>query len=305
MTKSKFFILILATGLLSSCDRKASEVAQVKIKLPEKRVSKGVVALSGGTTSWGLANPSTIAEIDCYAVITAAADFPAGQCEDLAGTPVASASYLTGLYAPGAEILLTLDPGKQRTISVLGFKSSAASCMGMFDAGFASTQFSSPLLVGKTTVDLVAGDNDVTIGASLTGASQIEKCSGGAFTAWPRCKPTIASATYLGQGQISLTGTCLDQASTLQIENATDGVISSLSIASKAATNLVGTATTNLILSKAKVYRLLVTTASAQTASVGLNLASKFVVKSDGVVIGNLISGQIGCDVHGEIRYLS
>lgn len=253
-----------------------------------------VKALSVGL--WGLAAPTTIAEMDCYGILVAGSDLAPGVCSLSDSTQVLG-NLLAGQFAAGSDGVIEVPAGKGRNLAVFGFVSNSGTCENQFGASFDPAKFSAPMIVGQVTADLSAGDVTVTVPVSMTAAKTIVSCSGNAYGDFPKtptCTPTLASASYLGQGQIQLTGTCLDQSTGISLVNVTDSLTTATSIISKTATQALVQMTTSLAVSRLKNYQILIATAQAQVATpVNLSVSADLAVYEGSTLLGKYLSGKI------------
>lgn len=293
--------------VLSGCTFRENQKSVVRFKLPEKRMSAPIQSTVKSTAKsaaalpavglWGAAPASSIAEIDCYGITLQAAGLAEGQCL----TPESEAllvSELHGQYAAGSEVALDVPAGSARTFGVIGYRAVNGICADQMSAGFNPAQYSAPVFVGKVTADIDKKEVSVTIPVSMTDSKVIEKCEGRAYGVWPRtpaCTPTLASATYLGNGDLQLNGSCLDQTQSLAIKEVAGNVTTNTTVVSKTPTQLVVKLLTNLVIQRSKSYQMLLTDARAQTATstVSLQVNDDFVVKSNGTLLGTYISGKI------------
>jgi WD40 repeat protein len=266
---SKTVLLLLSCGLALGCERlfKSTSSGNVKLQLPAKRMSSANanVRNQSATSLWGVAAPSTAGEADCYAVYLQAADLQAGSCLAQDGTTIHSISRLFGQFAAGSNIEIEMPIGNGRTIGVYAFNSSTGTCEAAVVAGFDSSKYSTPVLIGSTTLDVKVGPNTASISASFKDAKTVESCLGDAFAglpgqSWPACSLGIGKVAY-NNGQMNIAGACLNGATSVAIRDETTSSVTPLTIAAKSASLLTAKLSGNLTLAAGHVYKLLISTA--------------------------------------------
>ena len=187
------FVLAIAALLFGACTPKsASSSSTVSFKLPsqsdlksasQRQSSKSVAASSVGSSPWGLTDPATIAEINCFVVFFQGveAEHSRNTCSDSAGKTVARPGAYYGGFVPGATVELSVPSGKQRTISIVGFKASSAQKCADLKTKLETKEFSAPLILGASTQDLENPENRISIEIGLTKAVKFDKCTGPDF----------------------------------------------------------------------------------------------------------------------------
>ncbi len=139
--------------------------------------------LGVGSQNWGLSHPSSNGEIDCFVVLVEVPeDDEPGICFDDDGKELLRATAIAGPALSGEILELTVPSGNDRTVYVLGVKTNDGGCDG--DASVITFEdratLGPPVIIGKVTTDLIAGDNTVTVAAAATGSEpKIESCFGG------------------------------------------------------------------------------------------------------------------------------
>jgi hypothetical protein len=122
----------------------------------------------GRTTSETLTlTPATLADFDCYAVNVVASDIPVeSRISQCVGAPLSSnrrAGILGGMIAAGGgSIDLKVTAGTSRTFQLLGFKTTATSCLAVEDVLSKRVEMktSQPYLLAETTIDI---QSDATV----------------------------------------------------------------------------------------------------------------------------------------------
>lgn len=285
--------IILTSIVVISCTREAKEKTVLKIKLPEKMMSSKSLKTLSSTSLWGVQAPSSVTAADCFAVYAAQPDLPNASCSAISGENVISVNKFSGMAPAGGNLEIELLPGKAREIGVIAFKSSNGSCQGMMDGILNMINYSAPLVVGKTTMDLVAGTTEVSIPVTTTNAKSFESCSGEPLGAWPinNCTPSIAKMISTGSGELSIEGSCLNNATSLEILNASTSEKTGLNIISKTANSLKTKLSASLTMNAGVVYKLIMNTASAQVvAPISLQIGSSLAVYTNGTKVGNFLT---------------
>lgn len=192
ITRSHTLLGILAVllAIATGCTRAEEESSRLQLKVPDKIANHMFqVGTYSATSPWGLAQPTTLTEIDCYAIFLTPTNGAANTCYDANNYEVAKLSGLYGLYSAGSVITIDVPSGAERTVSILAFNS-AGSCNKTLASNFNSIHYSAPLIVGKKDVVFTPGDVNVNINISLTNAATIETCKGPLFgmfsnNTWP------------------------------------------------------------------------------------------------------------------------
>ncbi len=164
------------------CTRDVGPKTTLKFSLPQTgslSTSSTDKSLLLSNTAWGLSDPASFSEINCYAVFVSAPGVSNGSCVRSDGSVAFSAMLMAGLYPAGATVELDVPSGAKRTLRLVGFKSSTAAACGLSIQALSASQYSSPFEMGNTTVDLVPDVvNNVSLLASLTAAGKFHSCAG-------------------------------------------------------------------------------------------------------------------------------
>jgi alpha-tubulin suppressor-like RCC1 family protein len=242
--------LAMVAVILSGCTKPStSSSSKVSFQLPaasSAAVYKTSDKISAsGVGDWGLSDPVNAGEINCYSVAVAIpkSDLPAGTCQGADKTTILQANMLKGGFAAGSSVALEIPSGSARTISLFGFKAVNGRCTD-FEISFSRRYLSRPLLIASATVDLVPGDQAITLNASLTSSQAIDSCPnmaidfttarGGIDKALVLAKPA-AGDVYGGStiAAVPFTGTCKNDGDVVAIF-ADDASVGSASCASGA-----------------------------------------------------------------------
>lgn len=183
---TRYWLLAISMFFSLGCTRELGPTTKLKFSLPQTGFSTATKGQSdslqaSSNNTWGLTNPNSFSELNCYAVFVSTPEAAEGQCLKSDGTVAFSANLMAGLYPAGSTVELDAPAGQKRTIRLVGFKSStAAACGTSLASGLNFSSYSAPFEVGRATVDLAPNVvNNVTILASLTSNGQFHSCSGG------------------------------------------------------------------------------------------------------------------------------
>lgn len=292
MKTFSFTLLLTFIITFSACTRKAAEKTVLKIKMPEKIMSSKSVSIKESTSLWGVQAPSAVGAADCFAVYATQPDLNNSTCTASTGEAVVSVNKFAGMVSAGSNIEIELTPGKSREIGVIAFKSASGTCQGMMDGNLAAN-YSAPMIVGKATMDLASGTTEVSIPVTTTNAKTFESCSGEPLSSWPvrSCTPSIAKMVSTGGGELLVEGTCLDSTTSLEILNSSTSEKTPLNILSKTGTFLKTKLSSSLTMGAGVVYKLVVSTASAQVvAPISLQIGSSLAVYSNGAKVGGFLT---------------
>ncbi|MFN7825317.1 MAG: hypothetical protein ACK5P6_08145 [Pseudobdellovibrionaceae bacterium] len=168
-----FFFLGLFTAFSIGCTRKSSNKAMVTLEIPalknasSKLSSQKVISDGGG--NWGGSDPSTIGEVNCWAVFVGGPAASQSKCAVGSGSSVRVFKFneMEGLVSAGSTLQMEVDAG-QRTFYAIGFKSTNGSCPDLnpnSDMDFQN--LSNPYVLGEVTQDLKPGDASVNISVTL------------------------------------------------------------------------------------------------------------------------------------------
>lgn len=259
----KLYLLCLWGLSLSGCSLLNREVVEFKLKLPEKNQSAALRASELPGTRWGFAEPSSVNAIDCYVVYTQEQSSPSGQCYDLSGQALFPVDSVVGQYAAGSEIALEMKSGQQKTIGLIGFTAKNGSCSNVGALDFQSSQYSRPVHVGKKTVDLMPGTQEITVDVSLESAQVVEKCVVQNQLVLPVCNTQITNIKY-NNNQVEVSGDCLGEVQSLSLLNDKGIEEVALTISSKLEKTLTAGLAKNFTMKAGAAYHLLVKTGYSQ-----------------------------------------
>lgn len=181
----KVIILLFSALLLIACERK-SERAQVRLQFPaistkqNASISKVTAQNHGG--SWGVPVPTSISDINCFAVFVGG---PEASLRDKSCAKGEDSTFerfyfhhVQGFTSIQSELVFDLEPGPGRTFFVLGVKSTAGQCPAFENMN--QSLISNPLLIGRAQSDLKPGDNAISISATVasdTNTQLIQECN--------------------------------------------------------------------------------------------------------------------------------
>jgi alpha-tubulin suppressor-like RCC1 family protein len=205
-TSFAVFCLILA----SACTRKTEKSSQLSITLPAfSGIGQQAVKLNSvGTMSWGVTDPASMAEINCFAIFISGPEplMRNNVCTNSANSVVATPGIAAGAFKPGQTIQLNVPPGPGRLIQVLGMKvADSAYCVNV-NANLDRNHFSQPYILGQAIADLSPNsETRVSINASFSSdlSKQVTDCQGPAFAQMPSATPPSPTVTPFEVDQIS------------------------------------------------------------------------------------------------------
>lgn len=136
------------------------------------------------STGWGLEQPTSIADITCYAL---AIDWPessanSNRCKK-GDSQFMVPGLFQGLYLPGAQVSFKVPAGQNRKIYLIGFAAaSASSCVALDGRTVMPREWlSAPLVLGQVSINLQEGTQTLTIEPSLATAEPVQDCNGPIF----------------------------------------------------------------------------------------------------------------------------
>ncbi|MBK8200893.1 MAG: hypothetical protein IPK68_00715 [Bdellovibrionales bacterium] len=242
-------VAVSSMVLLSfSCTRKNSNMSKISLALPSyKGKSSGISKISSPLAKqtkstnamaskmlnaqseggiWEVEDATDISEIACYAVFVGGPGLDYKSCKNSEGIEVVRFGREAGIFKPGQNIELDVPSGNGRRIFLIGFKTDDTTtfehCHDIFgtQASPPKGHLSAPLIVGQTTLDLVPGNAEVNIVASLSGSKKFEDCSffqgGGSGGGGNTPLPPVAENLFGdgGDGDLVITSTGPSQSNT-------------------------------------------------------------------------------------------
>ncbi len=197
LSSSRFKILIILSLFagLAACT-KSADPARVTFNIPTLRaLSSSPTAMTSSTSEdsrWGYAAPTSASQIGCYAIFIGGpeSEFQRMSCTTSANTQV-KFGFFAGLVSPGATASITVPAGADRTFTLVGLATATgATCDALPELD--GSKYSKPVLLGSTTMSLVAGDNELALNGAIS-STTLDSCNFG--TSGPS-----AGAIYLGTG---------------------------------------------------------------------------------------------------------
>lgn len=189
-----FLITLLSIGLSLGCTRQVETPGSVQITLnlpsyAQTNTLSTPQATVQNVGGWGLADPTTLAQITCYGVMVGGPDYDQVVCNDSNLQPLFKVGLMIGAFpSTTTELSLDLKSGLKRKISIIGFAATSQSeCLnfGLLNP----TNLSAPHIIGSVEKDLVNANESVSINISMTGTQKFDHCSAGIL-------PTAPSTTY-------------------------------------------------------------------------------------------------------------
>lgn len=152
-------------------------VASLQIELPEATKTPPAMAFSLGE-GWGLQEPEGTDQINCYALLMShPEDLKGLHCTDAEENLVVDAGGYWGPFRAGSTIEISVMPGKERALHLVGLTALSEELCDQFKIdGSLKGGYSGPQIVAEEKVDLVPGDNLVTLTMKVPGKA-FEKCT--------------------------------------------------------------------------------------------------------------------------------
>ena len=187
--KLSLFFIALVPLFLASCTRKVEERSTLNIKFPSNPFQKGVVSssstsqkievLATGAPDWNTSlQPSTIAEINCYALFVGGPEAPlkASSCSDSTSGEVKFRFGIpAGFFPQGSQVSVDVPSGADREITLVGFKTQGTACSSSFNnPDFSNMSF--PHIISTKVQDLAPGDVNIDMVASLNTSNTFDIC---------------------------------------------------------------------------------------------------------------------------------
>lgn len=189
--------LCLSLALVNCAKMEESELVTLKIRPPSAESTQ--VALTkaafeaapflpedefSAKGNFGLADPTTVAEIDCYGVFIEYPEIPpGGSCVDVNSNPVAFPNDMFGMF-PSAqtEFEIQVLTGPNRIVSVLAFRETLGFCP-FIKANFDTIEanLSHPILIGSSLVDISGSNTIVDVFSSVSSGTRLDDCTGPLF----------------------------------------------------------------------------------------------------------------------------
>lgn len=182
-------LLYLSVG----CQRSLDNKAKLRIQLPNSNkilrqpvTTKSLSSFSNSLSTsqaignWGVADPTSIGEIDCYGVLIESdppVEAPAVCQSD--STLVAEPWKTAGLFNEGSVIELSVTPGAARKVIIFGMQmTSGSTCPQLPFTSFTDgSNLSAPFIVGSKLVDINPGKTEIDITVSLSSNNKFDSCT--------------------------------------------------------------------------------------------------------------------------------
>lgn len=128
-------------------------------------------------------DPGTAGDLTCVGVwVSTGTENEIGTCIDLNDVTVATPFTTFGpkkIVNAAAEFQFNLSVGPNRKFSIVGFKTNDGNCPTQFQIDQNQrTNISNIFILGENSVDLIGGDQEVNVNASIVGATKIKSCTG-------------------------------------------------------------------------------------------------------------------------------
>ncbi len=183
------FLAIFFVHFLTACTRAEEQKSKLRFSIPaastnlsaedsflkNKLASQSVSA----STTWGQSDPASFDDFNCFAVMVGASDLAEASCKMIdSSLPLIKFGPRIGMIPRGKIVELEVPSGSQRTVYIVGFKSSAAQpCIDIQAQKIPMSDFATPQLIAAKVIDLAPGDVEVPISVKFPG-DKIESCDG-------------------------------------------------------------------------------------------------------------------------------
>ena len=261
---------LITTLAVSSCSQKASAPqTSLGIQTPlisgSSAITPAVVASSPYVNSglWGLATPTTLAEIDCYAIAVSYSEETNNSCHLLDGGAI-DLDEMFGPVKAGELLNGDISSGKSRNIQVIGFATSDGECPSDVTklTKTQMAQSSAPVILGSSITDVEGDEMDVDILISMDNPVAINDCAGELYS-WEEGEVTPSNFS-VDSGYLTVVGANLGSVHKATMKDAS-GNTTELSVESRNNNGLALKAFSALNLAMNSVYELIVSNAYGQT----------------------------------------
>ncbi len=253
----------------SSCSQKASAPQtslgiQTPIVSGVSAITPAIVASTPYVNSglWGLATPTTLAEIDCYAIAVSYAEGTNNSCHLFDGGLI-DIDEMFGPVPAGDVLNGDITSGTSRNIQVIGFATADGSCpsdiTALTKAQMANS--SAPVILGSTVTDVTGDQMDVDVVISMSNPVAINDCAGEKYV-WEEGAAT-PSQFNVENGYLTVTGSNLGSVHSAVIKDPA-GNQTELSVESRNNNGLALKALSAFNIAMSTVYELLVSNAYGQ-----------------------------------------
>lgn len=180
---SYFIFMVLHIATLIGCSRDPlQKSSQLKITLPATTnkpiISQSVSSQSAG--NWGQPDPTTIAQVNCYAVAVSGPEnsMQTYTCTDTSNNVVMRPGVIVGAVQAGLDVIVDVPSGADRDIYLIGFVAASSSACSDFEVsgGPDHANLSHPHILAQTRRSLDPGTVQVELTASLSGAIKFNHC---------------------------------------------------------------------------------------------------------------------------------
>lgn len=221
-----------------SCSRNINNgSATIRVQLGEvssteskAQLHNKISAHAAGAPNWNFSlNPSTLSEINCYAVFVSGPEpiMQKNNCENAITGEVKFTFGPTLMFiAENTTAILDVPSGANRTIFLAGLKAQNGACnvLNSVDTEPDFSNLSVPLIVESQTLDLSPGEVAVTLTPSLAGSFQFDKCN---FFKENSLEPlTISEADPYDFGNVAASGGFASH--TFTLTNNTSGTLTGI-----------------------------------------------------------------------------
>jgi len=167
------------SGTLAQWSSKPSEKNATKFESDDSSGIYQSVSATMPFPTWGLDDPTSLAEIDCFAVFVTGPELPlsSNKCASRDGSVDFPVGLWVGGFQPGASIELAVPAGSGRKVSIVGMKSATATaCHDFKSLPLDFLKHSRPMVLGSSVLDLAPGEASVAISISMNNAKSFDGC---------------------------------------------------------------------------------------------------------------------------------
>ncbi|MCB0341489.1 MAG: hypothetical protein KDD59_04525 [Bdellovibrionales bacterium] len=180
----RIYLFLIFTAIFSThCTRQASETSKLVVHLPAAAATNKTLNplfmtaswpqlystdATGETAAWNsFINPTSVDDVNCYAVFVSGPGLENKQCTRSDGT-LFKVGLFAGLFSAGNTLMINDVPsGPARTLRLVGWHSESGACTPLTDPNLDKSNFSEPHVLDATVLDLPPGEMSLTMYRSL------------------------------------------------------------------------------------------------------------------------------------------
>ncbi|MCB0412998.1 MAG: hypothetical protein KDD50_01610, partial [Bdellovibrionales bacterium] len=173
MNSIKITFLILLASYSLSCTRSKDPIAHFKMTMPTKTQLLAAQGQFVNTQQFNSNNPTSLSDINCFAIVVAADYLNDSSCKilDSSGVAVGTKPFgrLEGFFMLGQEVTLPAipsEPGTEGEISIYGSKSTTGICEPA--GAINDTNYTRPVFLGYSKVLMNPSDTPVNVRINIS-----------------------------------------------------------------------------------------------------------------------------------------